>query len=130
MAYLMIVDDDPDFASAVAKVLQNAGHEIEIEPKIEPVLDNMATRVPDLAILDVMFPEDPNAGFDLARSIRKNQKFKNMPILMLTGVNASFPLGFGAKDINDSWLPISDFLEKPIDFDVLLNKVTTLLGKT
>ena len=38
MAYLMIVDDDQDFASEATKVLQNAGHGIKIEPKIEPAL--------------------------------------------------------------------------------------------
>ncbi len=38
--------------------------------------------------------------------------------------------GFGSRDIDDNWLPISDFLEKPVDFDVLLNKVDALLPKT
>jgi DNA-binding response OmpR family regulator len=127
MAYVLIVDDDTDFADAAARVLADAGHETEIEPKIAAALEKMQSRKPDLAILDVMFPEDPTAGFELARKVRKTPALRDLPILMLTAVNTSFPLGFGSKDINDSWLPISDFLEKPIDFDVLLNKVSGLL---
>ena len=130
MAYIVIVDDDQNFASAVAKVLHNEGHETKIELQISRALKNMEERVPDLAILDVMFPEDPSAGFEMARTIKKNQALKDIPGLMLTGVNATFPLGFGPKDINETWFPISDFLEKPIDFDVLLTKVSSLLGQT
>ena len=50
-----------------------------------------------------------------------------MPILMLTAVNVKFPLGFSAKDIDEHWLPVNDFVEKPVDFDVLRSKVATLL---
>jgi DNA-binding response OmpR family regulator len=131
MAYILIVDDDMDFADAAARVLADAGHETKIEPKIAAALENMQSRIPNLAILDVMFPEDPTAGFELARKVRKIPALRDVPVLMLTAVNTSFPLGFGTKDINDSWLPISDFLEKPIDFDVLISKVSALLaGKT
>ncbi|UCF98819.1 MAG: response regulator [Spirochaetaceae bacterium] len=127
MAYILIVDDDRDFADAAARVLASAGHETEIEPKIEAAIEKMQSRKPELAILDVMFPEDPAAGFELARKVRKIPALGKMPILMLTAVNATFPLGFGPKDINNTWLPISDFLEKPVDFDVLLSKVSGLL---
>ena len=48
---------------------------------------------------------------------------------MLTAVNQKFPLGFGADDIDDDWLPVSDFLEKPVDLAVLTQKVQALLGK-
>ena len=46
---------------------------------------------------------------------------------MLTAINAKFPLGFSANDIDEYWLPVSEFLEKPVDFDALLKKVSALL---
>ena len=83
---------------------------------------------PDLVILDVMFPEDPSAGFELARSIQHDdENLKGIPILMLTAINVRFPLGFGSRDIDEEWLPVSDFLEKPIDLNVLRKKVADLL---
>lgn len=130
MAYLMIVDDDEDFASAASTVLRNAGHEVQIELDTDSAAKSMENRQPDLVILDVMFPEDASAGFELARTMRHyNEKLKGIPILMLTAVNAKFPLGFGSRDIDDNWLPVSDFLEKPVDFDVLLNKTNALLDQ-
>ena len=77
-----------------------------------------------------MFPEDTVGGFELARTIHKqSEQSKVIPILMLTGVNSKFPLGFNSKDIDENWLPISDFLEKPVDFDVLCSKTDELLAK-
>jgi DNA-binding response OmpR family regulator len=130
MAYVMIVDDDEDFASAVAAALAQCGHEVDIESEPAVAMKRMTDRAPDLAILDVMFPEDASAGFALARDLRQqNDALKAIPILMLTAVNQRFPLGFGAQDIDDDWLPVSDFLEKPVDIHVLSQRVEALLAK-
>lgn len=130
MAYLLIVDDDEDFAEASAIVLRNDGHEVKIELDIKSGEKTIHEKHPDLLILDVMFPESSSAGFDLARKLRlSGEKLKDIPILMLTAVNTEFPLGFGSQDINNEWLPIEDFLEKPVDFDLLKKKVSEMLSR-
>jgi DNA-binding response OmpR family regulator len=129
MAYILVADDDEDFANAVATVLGHAGHEVEVAMEIQAAIDSMERRRPDLLILDVMFPEDSSAGFKLARTIRHfNEKLKSVPVLMLTAVNTRFPLGFGARDIDDQWLPVADFVEKPVDFAVLQERVEAVLA--
>jgi DNA-binding response OmpR family regulator len=128
MAYLLIVDDDEDFANSVEVVLRKEGHDVKIELDTDDAMQSMENKPPDLVILDVMFPEDPSAGFELARIMRhKSEKLKGVPILMLTAVNTRFPLGFGPNDIDDRWLPVTDFLEKPVDFETLRRKVAQLL---
>ncbi|MHC4752335.1 MAG: response regulator, partial [Planctomycetota bacterium] len=102
--------------------------EVQIELDTDDAVQSMENKPPDLAILDVMFPENASAGFELARFMRhESEKLKDVPILMLTAINTKFPLGFGPKDIDDCWLPVTDFLEKPVDFDVLRDKVAKLL---
>ena len=129
MAYILIVDDDEDFATAAAMVLRSGGHEVNIELDTGSAVRSMEAKRPDLAILDVMFPEDASAGFELARTIHLyNDKLKGIPMLMLTAVNAKFPLGFGPRDIDDAWLPVSEFLEKPVDLGALQERVATLLA--
>jgi DNA-binding response OmpR family regulator len=129
MSYLLIVDDDEDFAAAVATVLRSAGHIARVELDLSAAVRSMTERQPDLVLLDVMFPEDSTGGFELARQMRwRYDALKDVPILMLTAVNTRFPLGFSSKDIDDDWLPVTDFLEKPVDLDVLVERVETILS--
>ena len=129
MSYLLIVDDDEDFATAVATVLRGKGHEVHMELDLSAAVRSMTERRPDLLLLDVMFPEDSTGGFELARAMRwRYETLKDIPILMLTAVNTRFPLGFSEKDIDDDWMPVTEFLEKPVDLDVLAERVDTILA--
>ncbi len=130
MAFVTIVDDDEDFASAAATVLRNSGHEVQIELNPISAVANMERRRPDLVIMDVMFPEDSSAGFAMARAMRRSgSALANVPILLLTAINTRFPLGFSSNDIDNEWLPVSDFLEKPVNFGQLQGKVSALLQR-
>lgn len=126
MSRILIIDDDTDFADAVGRVLQTHGHDVEVLTLVENAMEALERNPPECLVLDVMFPEDATAGFDLAREIRKHDKLARLPVLILSAVNTRFPLGFGPKDIDEHWLPVQDFLEKPVDFDVLRQKVRQL----
>jgi DNA-binding response OmpR family regulator len=126
MAYLLIIDDDEEFADAVATVCRSDGYEVEVENDAARAEARVQERLPDAVVLDVMFPESPSAGFEVARALRK--KWPQLPILMLTAVNQQFPLGFSNRDIDPTWLPVTTFVEKPIDFQVLRAKIRELIG--
>jgi len=127
MPLITIIDDDQDFAEAIAAVLESAGHEVDLQLTPSAGMASLKAKKPNLAILDVMFPENPTAGFDTAREIRKDENLKDIPVIMLTSVNQEFPLGFSDKEIDKDWLPVTTFIEKPVDFGVLLRKVAELL---
>ena len=129
MSYILIVDDDEDLTNAVCTVLRKEGYEVESENDCSKTLKRLESRRPDLLILDIMFPEDASAGFDIARLIRKEKKYDDLPVLMLTAVNEKYPFGFSAADIDEQWMPVSDFLEKPVEFDLLKKRVNELLGR-
>ncbi|MGO9310013.1 MAG: response regulator transcription factor [Spirochaetia bacterium] len=126
MAYLLIVDDDADFAAALRTVLKKQGHMISVETDYRRTSERIQEDRPDLVILDVIFPENDKAGFETARAIRKT--FGELPVILLTAVNQSFPLGFSSKDLDPTWLPAVDFVEKPVDFSLLSAKVSEILA--
>ena len=124
MSYLMIIDDDEDFATAIATMLINNGHEVKIELNLKNAEKNMLERQPELILLDVIFPENFTGGFEFARKIRHyNEKLKDVPIFILSAVNDMFHLGFNSNDIDDYWLPVDDIIEKPVDYDLLCQKI-------
>ncbi|MFC1541216.1 response regulator [Candidatus Latescibacterota bacterium] len=128
MSHLMIIDDDEDFAAAAATVLRDAGHDVTVELNVTSAEKSLINRKPDLIILDVIFPENDSAGFEFARKIKHSDRdIKDIPILILTAVNSSFSLGFSSNDIDEDWLPIETFIEKPVDFDILEKKINTII---
>ena len=129
MANVMIVDDDRDFMDSICRVLQRKGHSTTAIYDTEGVIELLEQEPHDVLVLDVMFPEDAAAGFRLAQDIRKHRDLAGLPILILSAINTKFPMGFGPNDIDQTWMPVQDFLEKPIDFDVLAAKVEKLASR-
>ena len=128
MAKIKIIDDDVEIAQNTAAILGNAGHDVSLLHATENAVQVLLDDQPDILILDVMFPENPAAGFDLARQIRQNSDLEALPIIMLTGVNQEFPMDFSGEDIDSDWMPVQEFLEKPVDASVLLERIQTMLG--
>ena len=128
MARIMIIDDDEDFAKHTAGVLATRGHRATLAHTTDDAVALLIREKPDLLVLDVMFPDNPVAGFDLARQIRQHREIKELPILLLTGVNQEFPMGFSADDIDSDWMPVQNFIEKPFKSEDLLRKVGKLLA--
>ncbi len=128
MAKILIVDDDVDLVNDMATVLREKGHECDTLYSTDNALQTLTDDTPDVLILDVMFPGNPAGGFDFARIVRQTEAIKDLPILMLTGVNQEFPMNFSAKDIDPEWMPVQIFVEKPVAPHTLLEKVDELLA--
>ncbi len=129
MAKITVIDDDADQAADVRDVLGTAGHEVKTITRMSGALEELLQAVPDLLVLDVMFPQNPSAGMELAIEIRQRPELKDLPVILLTGVNQEFPLHLSNKDIDAKWLPIQEFMEKPVDGKVLIEKVESLLRR-
>ena len=129
MKKIYIVDDDRNIVESMNIALSSAGFEIGYQYNEENVEKNIYNFRPDLIILDVMFPENEGAGFDMARAIKANDKISNIPIIMLSAINekGTYAGTFSNKDRDDTWLPVQDFIEKPINPKLLIEKVKEIL---
>ncbi|MFZ4396662.1 MAG: response regulator transcription factor [Kiritimatiellia bacterium] len=127
MVKIGIVDDDREYAETMAYILREAGYEVTYTDSIEGLVDKLLVNMPDLLIVDIMFPDNPVAGFDAVRAVRACRETSQIPILMLTAVNQEYPMNFKKGDIDPDWMPIQDFDEKPIAKATLLEKVAALI---
>jgi CheY-like chemotaxis protein len=130
MAHILIVDDDVEIAEDMAEVLRGAGHQVSLLHSTRGAAPALAAARPDLLFLDVMFPDDPSAGLSLAIECRRQDALKKVPIVMLSSVNEKVDIQLSDRDIHPKWMPVTRFVEKPIEPDRLLRLVSDLLGTT
>jgi CheY-like chemotaxis protein len=76
--------------------------------------------------------ETTTAGFQVSLQLRSPDPgseyaaYKDIPILMLTAIHDTTALRFGP---DEAYLPVDDFVDKPLTPDVLLEKVKALIAQ-
>ena len=126
MKKVLIIDDDPDIRDVIKTILegkyalQEAGSREEGESALKEF-------VPDLIVLDVMM-ERHDSGFDMARNMKQNDQLKQAKILMLTNVDKEMKMDFKKVAGDPDWLPVDEYIVKPIDPKDFISKVENLIG--
>ena len=126
---VLVVDDDPDVRLFTQTVLEENGYEPIMTTNGEEGEDAVKKQSPDLVILDVLMPRE--SGIRLYRKIKTSKKFKDLPVIMLSGIaEKSFLRSqkvlteFGGDPVPEP----EAYLEKPVDGDVLAEAVKKVLG--
>jgi CheY-like chemotaxis protein len=123
---ILIIDDDPDITEATKAVLENEGYVTDTAEDGSKGMERVKANKPDLIILDVMM-NTISEGFLLSRELKKDPKYKKIPILMITSVKEKTGIDFETAAGDEAWLPVDGYLNKPVKPEVLLDKVRTLL---
>ena len=126
-AKILIVDDDPDLTVVLKTVLEGESYVVDTAPGRAEGMEKIQADKPDLLLLDVMMATWSD-GFEMARDIRKNPEYKDMPIIMLTGVEQRTGIGFKSSAGDPEWLPVDGFLDKPVEPHVLIAEVKKVLS--
>ncbi len=127
MIKIKLVDDDPEITENVMAILKSKGFYVEACNELRGAIDFIKEGVPDLIILDVMFPDNPAGGLDLARELRTHEDLAKIPVILFTNINQELPMGFSQNDIDDEWMPVQAFMEKPVNPGELIDKIKVLL---
>ncbi|MCM2267516.1 MAG: response regulator [Elusimicrobiales bacterium] len=115
---VIVADDDDNFRSLVVEILTGAGYKVAAEINGRLAWERLQAEGADMAVLDVNMPEMD--GFQVLRNIRTDDRFKDMPVLMLT-IRA-----FADDQVQGYETGADDYLTKPFDNDVLLSRVKVL----
>jgi CheY-like chemotaxis protein len=124
MAKILVVDDDPDFVRLTRTILQSQDYEVVTAANGEQALAAMRKDKPDLVLLDIMMAYILD-GLDVGREMAEDAELKDIPVIMitsLTGARAQAALP------SDEYVPVQDWIHKPIDPDQLLGRIKRALG--
>lgn len=119
MGKILIIDDDPDIRDLVSVYLEGAGHTVSHAENGQDGVDKATAGSPDLIILDINMPVMD--GTRVMKSLRGAPETSDVPVIALSAVAVS--------EMRDDMhqLGCKAYVVKPIDFDVLMGTVHTLV---
>ena len=124
---IMLIDDNEDFCFTMSVFLERNGFEVVSAEDGEVGWQKIQTEKPDLLLLDVMM-ESMFSGFEVCRRIRLDPALKHIPIIGVSAMNQEIGVQYDGHTDGD-YFRVDDFLDKPIDKDVLIRKIDKLLKK-
>jgi signal transduction histidine kinase len=116
---ILVVDDTPANVEIMRSILEEANYEVLTASDGPEALDVLDDQVPDLIITDLWMPL--MSGFDLITKIRKEERFRTVPIILLTGRRLKDDILYGLQ------LGCDDTIPKPFYRGELLARVSVLL---
>ncbi len=132
-AKILIVDDDEDLVAVLRMALESRGYKLTSAYDLSTGLQAAADERPDCIVLDVMMPHGTE-GFHFVWQLRRREEtyFKNVPIIILSAIHEKTTLRF-YPDTGDGtyqpgeFLPVQDFVDKPVDPALLLERIERVL---
>ncbi len=118
---ILIVDDNPKYLS---EALPLYGYTVQVVTNgidALKVLEENSSDI-DLVLLDVMMPQMD--GWETLKNIRKNEKTKYLPVIMITAVNEEHKIVSGLKHGAD------DYVVKPFILPNLLARIEAVLRRS
>jgi DNA-binding response OmpR family regulator len=115
---VLVVEDDPDMASFLARLLRQQGMQADIASDGYDALATIAAAPPDLVLLDVQMP-GPD-GFEICRRLKSSEATALLPVVLVTALEDQDSRVRGIEAGAD------DFLSKPVRREELVARVNTL----
>jgi two-component system, OmpR family, response regulator len=118
---IAIVEDDPALRGNYADVLRRQGYDVATYADRPSAMLVFATRLPDLAIVDIGLGDEIDGGFTLCRELRALSA--TLPILFLTARDSEFDTVAGLR------LGADDYLTKDVSLPHLLARIAALFRR-
>ncbi|MFC1632646.1 response regulator transcription factor [Patescibacteria group bacterium] len=97
---ILLIEDDSFLSSMYVTKLEISGFDVEAAEDGETGLEKVKSYSPDLVLLDIILPK--MSGFEVLESIRKDDAYKDIPVIMLTNLSqrddVERGLDLGAQD--------------------------------
>ncbi len=122
---ILVVDDEPDFASIVQTNLKKEGFDVEVAYDGVEAIAKVKANPPDAIVLDVMMPEKD--GYEVCAELKHDEKYSDIPIVMLTAV-ADHVGSTRYSHADGMSMEADDYLPKPASADEITQSVKSLVS--
>ena len=119
---IFIIEDEPSIIQLVQHNLEKEGFIVSSSENGNEGLKQLKKFEPNLFLLDWMLPD--LSGIEICKNIRKDNKFKSLPIIMLTAK------GEEEDKIKGLDSGVDDYLTKPFSFNELLARIKAILRRS
>ena len=123
---ILLIDDDPDLVKAVTMILESKKYQVAAAYGGLEGLRKVKTENPDLIVLDVMMPDKD--GYSVCKELKADPDLSKIPVLLLTAVVSHIPTTHFTQQMGLE-TEADDYLDKPVEPEVLVRRIETLLGK-
>ena len=119
---IFIIEDEPSIIQLVQHNLEKNGFIVLSSVNGNDGLRELKKFQPDLLLLDWMLPD--LSGIEICKNIRKDNSFKNLPVIMLTAK------GEEEDKIKGLDSGVDDYLTKPFGFNELMARIKAVLRRS
>ena len=119
---IFIIEDEPSIIQLVQHNLEKNGFIVSSSLNGHDGLKELKKFQPDLLLLDWMLPD--LSGIEICKSIRKDNSFKSLPIIMLTAKGEEEDI---IKGLDSG---VDDYLTKPFSFNELKSRIKAVLRRS
>jgi two-component system cell cycle response regulator len=117
---VLMADDEPKNIAILEGMLAGHGYRLLTAENGREALDKAFSENPDLILLDILMPE--LNGFEVTRKLKKDPRTKNIPIILVTGLDTPESRNTGLE------AGAEDFLNKPVNAVELQTRVKSMLS--
>ena len=124
---VVLIDDDPDFHSAIRMILEPEGYLVTGYLTGPEGVEALRREPCDLVLLDIML-SSPLEGFYLMDEIRNDSELKKLPVIMISAIGETMGADY-AREMGTGLLDADLFLEKPIEAATLRQAVRDVVAR-
>lgn len=117
---ILIVEDSPTLAEQLKHIFEQQGHSVLVAKSGREAIDSINKHKPTLVISDIIMPEMD--GYELCRKIKANEKFKDIPVILVTTLSNPSDILEGLK------CGANHFITKPYNEQFLLSRIRYILA--
>jgi DNA-binding response OmpR family regulator len=118
---VLLVDDEPAILKATQTGLIDRGFTVQAVDGAEEAMKVIHKMKPSIIVSDLVMPG--TNGFELFQEVRKEQEYKSIPFVFLTGVDDYYAKKFGKE------LGSAAYITKPVDLDELERIIKDKIGE-